>query len=327
MSHNLMIQNGQASMFYVNEVPWHHLGTPLDKPATAQEAITAAQLDWKVVKLPLFAGSKRIPVTDRFAVVRRTGELIQKTDPVLGVVSNEYTPLQNRQAFQFFDPIVGQNAAVYHTAGALGNGERVWILAKLPGHIRVVGDDITEKYLLLSNSHDGKSSVTIKFTPVRVVCQNTLTLALNDGSAWRVSHHADIHQKLQQAHQMLGLIHDRFDNMEQSFQAMARVQLDAQRLTEYLTAVYPDQAEPEKQSLVQRDRSWSEFFFDQGRGNRLAGVAGSLWAGFNGITEWIDHRKTRQNPNQRLNSAWFGESARIKARAYAVAVDKIATWN
>ena len=320
MSANLLMQNGQASMFYINEVPWHGLGTKLDKPATAQEAIQAAHLDWKVVKLPLFAGSKRIPVTDRFAVVRRTGDLIQRTDPVLGVVSNEYTPLQNYQAFQFFDPIVGQNAAIYHTAGALGQGERVWILAKLPGHIRVAGDDITEKYLLLSNSHDGKSSVTIKFTPVRVVCQNTLTLALNDGSAWRVSHHSDIHEKLKQANQMLGLINDRFGEMEETFQAMSRVKLDQNRLTEYLTAVYPDQKEPEKQLLVQKDREWSGFFFDQGKGNREPGVAGSLWAGFNGVTEWIDHRKTRQNSNQRLSSAWFGESARIKSRAYSVAV-------
>ena len=327
MSHNLLMQNGQASMFYINEVPWHGLGTRLDKPATAHEAITAARLDWKVVKLPLFAGSKRIPVTDRFAVVRRTGDLIERTDPVLGVVSNEYTPLQNHQAFQFFDPIVGQNAAIYHTAGALGNGERVWILAKLPGHIRVTGDDITEKYLLLSNSHDGKSSVTIKFTPVRVVCQNTLTLALNEGSAWRVSHHSDIQQKLKQAHAMMGLITERFDDLEQTFQAMSRVQLNKDRLGEYLAAVYPDSPEPDKQLLVQRDRNWSEFFFDQGKGNRLAGVEGTLWAGFNGVTEWIDHRKTRQNSNQRLNSAWFGESARIKSRAFSVAMDKMVVWN
>jgi len=327
MPANLPLQNGQASMFYINEVPWHGLGTRLDKPATAQAAITAARLDWKVVKLPLFAGSKRIPVPDRFAVVRRTGDLIQKTDPVLGVVSNEYTPLQNQQAFQFFDPIVGQNAAIYHTAGALGNGERVWILAKLPGHVRVVGDDISEKYLLLSNSHDGKSSVAIKFTPIRVVCQNTLTLALKDGSAWRVAHHSDIHQKLKQAHEMLGLIHEQFADLEQSFQAMSRLKLDAVRLGEYLASVYPDSSEPDKQLLVQRDRSWSEYFFDQGKGNRMAGVGGTLWAGFNGVTEWIDHRKTRQNANQRLNSAWFGEAARVKARAFTIAMDKLAAWN
>jgi phage/plasmid-like protein (TIGR03299 family) len=326
MSANLLIQNGEASMFYIDEVPWHGLGTKLDKPATAQEAITAAKLDWPVVKLPLFAGSKHIPVPDRFAVVRKTGNLVARTDPVLGVVSNEYAPLQNREAFAFFDPIVGQDAAIYHTAGALGQGERVWILAKLPGHIRVVGDDITEKYLLLSNSHDGKSSVQIKFTPVRVVCQNTLTLALNDGPVCRVIHHADIHDKLKQAHEMLGIITERFDEMEQSFQAMSRVQMNPNRLTEYLVQVYPDSKEPDRQELVQRDRNWSEYFFDQGRGNQLQGVAGSLWAAFNGVTEWQDHRQTRQNSIQRLNSAWFGEASRTKARAFTIAQDKIQAW-
>ena len=326
MSANLLIQNGEASMFYIDEVPWHGLGTKLDKPATAQEAITAAKLDWPVVKLPLFAGSKHIPVPDRFAVVRKTGNLVARTDPVLGVVSNEYAPLQNREAFAFFDPIVDQDAAIYHTAGALGQGERVWILAKLPGHIRVVGDDITEKYLLLSNSHDGKSSVQIKFTPVRVVCQNTLTLALNDGPVCRVIHHADIHDKLKQAHEMLGIITERFDEMEQSFQAMSRVQMNPNRLTEYLVQVYPDSKEPDRQELVQRDRNWSEYFFDQGRGNQLQGVAGSLWAAFNGVTEWQDHRQTRQNSIQRLNSAWFGEASRTKARAFTIAQDKIQAW-
>ena len=327
MAHNLLIQNGQASMFYINEVPWHGLGVKLNQPATAQEAIQAAGLDWRVKKLPLFAGSKRIPVLDKFAIIRKTVDLVQKTDPVLGVVGKEYTPLQNSQAFSFFDPIVGQDAAIYHTAGVLGQGERVWILAKLPGHIRVVGDDITEKYLLLSNSHDGKSSVQIKFTPVRVVCQNTLTLALNDGAAYRVTHHADIHQKLKQAHEMLGIINSKFDGLEQSFQAMSRVKMNSNLIAEYLATVYPDSNEPEKQVLVERDRSWSEYFFDQGRGNRMPGVAGSLWAAFNGVTEWQDHRKSRQNENQRLSSSWFGETARIKSRAFGVAQDKTLVWN
>ena len=314
-------------MFYINEVPWHGLGTKLDKPATAQEAIQAAKLDWPVIKLPLFAGSKRIEVPDKYAVVRKTAQTVQQSDPVLGVVGKDYTPLQNRDAFRFFDPIVGENAAIYHTAGALGMGERVWILAKLPGQIRVVGDDISEKYLLLSNSHDGKSSVQIKFTPVRVVCQNTLTIALSDGAVCRVVHHADVRSKLEQAHQMLGLINKRFDEMEETFQAMSRVKMDSNRLSEYLATVYPDSKEPEKMEVVQRDRGWSEYFFDQGRGNREPGVAGSLWAAFNGVTEWQDHRKSRQNQNQRLISSWFGGAYQTKARAYSVAVDKMVGWN
>jgi len=310
-------------MFYINEVPWHGMGTKLDKPATAREAIQAANLDWQVVKVPLFAGSKHIPVPDKFATVRKTSNIISKSDPVLGVVGKDYTPLQNREAFTFFDPIVGQDAAIYHTAGALGKGERIWILAKLPGHIKVAKDDISEKYLLLSNSHDGKSSVQIKFTPVRVVCQNTLTLALNDGQAWRVVHHQDIHQKLKQTHEMLGLINARFNEMEASFQHMARVKMDKNRLTQYLVQVYPDRNEENKIDLVRRDREWSEYFFSEGRGNRMAGVSGSLWAAFNGVTEWLDHRKGRQNEGQRLNSVWFGESARIKNRAFDVAL----SWN
>jgi hypothetical protein len=125
---------------------------------------------------------------------------------------------------------------------------------------------------------------------------------------------------------MLGIITERFDEMERSFQAMSRVQVNRQRLGEYLATVYSDSKEPDRQELVQRDRNWSEYFFDQGRGNQLQGVAGSLWAAFNGVTEWQDHRQTRQNSNQRLHSAWFGKSSRTKARAFSVAQDKIQAW-
>jgi phage/plasmid-like protein (TIGR03299 family) len=106
-------------------------------------------------------------------------------------------PLQNVEAFEFFDPILGEGAATYETAGALGKGERVWILARLSGDFNVAGGDVIRRYLLLSNSHDGTSSLQVKITPVRVVCNNTLTLALSQGGTLRVRHDRDVKTALE----------------------------------------------------------------------------------------------------------------------------------
>ena len=327
MSHNLLIQNGEASMMYVGGLPWHGLGTRLDRPVTAKEAIQAAHLDWQVRKLPLCAvdGLLHLPVKDKYGVAR-DGSL-----DVLGVVGRDYTPVQNREAFAFFDPIVGRNAAIYHTAGALGRGERVWILAKLPDSIRVVGDDITDKYLLLTNSHDGKSSLQVRFTPVRVVCQNTLTLALNqtgsDNGGLKLSHHTDIHRRLQEAERMLCIVRHQYDTLAETFREMTRVPMNKERLDQYLSQVFPGSDEAEEDThaapMFRRDRAWSEYFFDQGAGNRMAGVEGTLWAAYNGVTEWLDHRKTRQSATQRLTSIWFGGANRLKARALTAAVEML----
>ncbi len=314
-------------MMYVGGVPWHGLGTRLDKPATAEEAIQAARLDWSVKKLPLFASDGensllKLPVPDKYAVAR------ENSLDVLGVVGSSYTPVQNREAFAFFDPIVGQQAAIYHTAGALGKGERVWILAKLPDSIRVVGDDITEKFLLLTNSHDGTSSLQVKFTPVRVVCQNTLTLAINNGAASiKISHHTDIHQRMKAAERMLGIVHHQFDELADTFREMVRVPMNGNRMEKYLEYVFPEpkdrQPTDSEVDCIRRNRSWSEYFFDQGAGNRMKGVEGTLWAAYNGVTEMLDHRKIRQTADQRLASIWFGEANRIKARALTVAVEML----
>ena len=327
MSHNLFFENGQASMMYVGGVPWHGLGTALDRPATAEEAIQAARLDWQVRKLPLYASDGpesllRLPVPDKYAVAR------ENSLDVLGIVGSSYTPVQNQEAFAFFDPIVGKQAAIYHTAGALGKGERVWILAKLPDSIRVIGDDITDKYLLLTNSHDGTSALQVKFTPVRVVCQNTLTLAMGQGGAGiKISHHTDIHHRMKAAERMLGIVNHQYDELADTFREMVKVPMNHNRLERYLEFVYPDPKDrvPTESELecISRDRSWSEYFFDQGAGNRLNGVSGTLWAAYNGVTEYLDHRKIRQNADQRLTSTWFGEANRVKARALTVATDML----
>lgn len=155
MADNISLSDGEPALFVTGAPAWHGLGTVLQHPATAAEAIEAAHLNWTVSKQRIYAGDKHRLVPDCFAVMRDV--ILKDQQPtVLGIVGPHYTPLQNRDAFTFFDPVVGDKAAVYQTAGALGQGERVWILAKLPS---VIGNDITNQYLLLSNSHDRNSAV------------------------------------------------------------------------------------------------------------------------------------------------------------------------
>jgi phage/plasmid-like protein (TIGR03299 family) len=320
MAHDLYIEDGKASMMYVGKEPWHGLGTKLEEPATAAEAIKAAKLDWEVVKAPLFAigGSVALPVADKFAMV--PGDKWGKPDcPVFGIVGKDYTPLQNREAFSFFDDIVGQGEAIYHTAGALGKGERVWILAKLPSDIRVVGDDIANKFLLLSNSHDGASSVQIKFTPVRVVCQNTLTMALSQVPTIRVVHARDMKERLKLAQQTLGLIRDRFDEIEISFQAMAKVKMNEEKVSSYLNLVFPNPRDPDNEKAwerVERARSMARHYYQENE------VKGTLWAAYNGVTEYVDHHRVKAGGERRLQSIWFGNGYHIKARAFRIAEEQ-----
>jgi phage/plasmid-like protein (TIGR03299 family) len=317
-------------MMYVGEVPWHGLGTELKEPATAGEAINAAKLDWEVMKLPLFVhkdSRAALRVENRYGIVRRdlweTGDCV-----VLGIVGPQYTPLQNSEAFRFFDPIVGKGEAIFHTAGVLDGGRRVWMLAKLPGCIRVVRDDDVHKYLLLSNSHDGSSAVQVKFTPIRVVCQNTLTMALSRGPTVRVVHTRNVKERLANAEKALGIIRGRYDEIEDAFKKMVQVQMRDERLRGYLNAVFPDPADPEdrrQRSRVESDRMWATYFFDEGKGNMAPSVRGTLWAAYNGVTELIDQRGG-QTAEKRLESVCFGDGHRVKARAYAIAVGKAREW-
>jgi len=346
MAHELHTENGKYSMFYCGAEPWHGLGQKLRGPATAQEAIKAAQLGWKVIKRPVFAAGDGVlcPVPDKFAVMR-ADRLDQPDCPIFGVVGREYTPLQNHEAFQFFDEIVGRKEAIYHTAGYLGDGSRIWILAKLPDCIKVKRD-VAEKYLLLSNSHDGSSTVHVKFTPIRVVCQNTLTMALSRGETVRVPHTPDVRERLRQAQDLLGIIRREFAVIEENFTAMADVALDGRKLDEYLCLVFPDPAESaargdglipasedilcarrrDAQRRMEANRAWGRHFFEHGEGNQQEGIRGTLWAAYNGVAELIDHRASGLNAERRLRSAWFGQGYLTKARAYRIAVDNMKAW-
>lgn len=318
MAHNI------NSMAYHDKVPWHGLGTRLDHRGTAREMIKAAGLDWWVERVSVPGSSQ-----NRCQLVRKGRARLREPDLLLGMVTKRYEVLQNEDAFAFFDPIVGPDAAVFETAGALRDGERAWVLAKLPGEIRVTDDDIVNKYLLLSNSHDGRHSVAARFTPIRVVCQNTLTMALTMGPTVRVAHTQSLHERLRQAEKLLGIIGLRFGELEATFREMLRVDMNRARLTEYLEAIFRDSADPDDEKAWERvltDRAWAAHFFEHGRGNIAPGVVSTLWAAYNGVTEYVDHRATLVTAEPSLNSLWFGDGYLKKARAYKVARARLADW-
>ena len=328
MAHELLIENGKAAMMYVGDkVPWHGLGQKLDNPATSAEALKAARLDWEVAKVPLYMKGKKQyrPVKAKYAVVRTD---LAKPEP-LGIVGENYQPLQNREAFAWFDEIVGHGAAIYHTAGALGDGERVWVLAKLPGEIRVKGEDVSNKFLLLSNSHDGESSVQVKFTPIRVVCQNTLTMALSSGRTVKISHTRSLKERMEAAKVNLGIINEQFQKIGIDFQRLAEIQINKARLGEYLATVFPMPSDDKDAAAINRvktARQKSGQLFETGRGNAAANIEGTLWAAYNGVAEFVDYGSTRRDASQRLENIWFGGGYLTKARAFSVAGKKAVEW-
>ena len=329
MAHRIFTDNGQASMMYVGQEPWHGLGTKLDKPATAEEAIIAANLDWTVKKVPVCAWGDGIvyPIDDTFTVVpeRLWGK---EKCPTWGIVKQDYTLLQNREAFGFFDDIVGEGAAIYHTAGALDDGRRVWILAKMPDDIVIAVKDITNKFLLLSNSHDGSGSVQIKFTPIRVVCHNTLTQALREGEASiRVPHTRDINARLKIARKSLQLIKKTYVRIAKDFAALAEVPMTDATVTAYLKVVFPNPSNPKDLRAVERverSRQTALRLFTKGKGNDVEGVAGTLWAAYNGVAEMVDLGRNRRSPDQHLDHIWFGSGYALKVRAFAMAKKQMA---
>ena len=310
------------SMMYIGQVPWHRQGTKLNNPATAEQAVVAAGLDWGVQKQPIYTGPERnIQIKDRFAICR-TDRLDQADGGQLGVVSSQYEPLQNREAFSFLDPVVGADGAIYHTAGSLRGGRVTWMLAKLPGEIRVTHDDVAEKYILLSNSHDGTAAVRIGLTPVRVVCMNTLNLALCGMQGLTIRHYRDVAVRVKEAHRLLGIVNTAMDEAGVIMQRMATVQMTGHRQAEYFERVLPVPAEnnPAWQKAVERHNRLEELF-EVGDGNSLPGVSGTLWAAYNAVTQWVDRESYTTRQKNPLTTIWFGEGARIKRLAFDVATE------
>lgn len=312
MSHNIYKNN----MMYVGEQPWHKLGVKVDKVATAKEAIEAAQLDYKVELQPIFLRNN-ILIDNAKATVR-----VDENIP-LGIVTERYKIVQNVDAFNFFDTLVGEGQAIYHTAGVLGKGERIWILAKLPKNIIVTREDIVEKYLVLMNSHNGTSALKMYFTPIRVVCQNTLIASLRDSrDGVSIRHMGNIKDKVNEARRVLGITIDYYNQFEQITKQLVDVNLNVEKAEKYYNNLLFQQKEKDEistQMINKRDRLL--YLFENGKGNDLPGVRHTAWAALNAVVEYVDHDKTvkglTSDPTRKLEDIWFGNGAHLKQRAYS----------
>jgi phage/plasmid-like protein (TIGR03299 family) len=320
------------TMAYYGDVPWHGLGTHVPMGVTSEEMIRAAKLDWRVELRPA-RGAKKINRKgeySRYEVVRIPRPKSDEAEVLFGVVSRRYQLLQNVEAFQFFDPIVGEKKAYFETAGALGDGERIWVMARMPGAMQIVPGDDCLKYLLLSNTHTGEGSVIAKFTSVRVVCQNTLMMAMEDGQkAYRIRHSKMMQFRLDELAQFLAVTQQVFLKAEESFSRFAKIQMSGDRLESYFDAVFP-RSKSQKQKGEKPDRWHVLTGIFQGRPDlQIPGVRGTLWGAYNAVTWLEDYKQPQQEEleDQRLERMWFGGGADIKLRALEKAQELSASWN
>ena len=312
MPANITVNNGVAEMMTADgRDAWHGLGARLSQVATAQEAIEAANMGWEVGMREVFIqtpSGQFMEVTDKKAVTRLDN------GKVFGIFSNQYTPLQNRDAFTFFDSVVGAGEAIYHTAGTLAGGSRIWTLAKLPGDLKLSDTDVLERYILLANSHDGSLAVTMKPTTVRVVCNNTLSVALGGetNKLFRAVHTSSVMQRVNQARETLGLQEAYFANVMRGIERLADERMTQAAANEFLVELFGQEENPEAFSTrMQNQIDTVGNLFVKGTGNH--GV--NRWDMLNAVTEFVDHKRTKDD-DKRLDAAWFGGGKDLKQKAW-----------
>ncbi len=330
MAHEIDQTTGQASVFVTGEPAWHRLGTVIEQATTSAEAIGLAGLDWRVEQWPVRAfdpdnNSVEAGIPEFVANVRTD------TNAVLGVVGKRYRVFQNREAFDFMDALVGDKLAMYETAGSLHGGKRVWMLARIPKEYRAGSDDLIKPYVLLTNTHDGSQALRMIPTTVRVVCQNTLNLALGLAGAegLAISHHPRLETRIAEARTKLGIIAARFDQFDEELHAMLSRQLNVSEAQGYFKDLagvgVGNQTDRQKKA---REEVYGKMLanFDNER-NTLSGIRHTPWAAYNAVSEWADHQRKYRGTdpadklNRRLDSVWFGQSHQIKQAAYHGALE------
>ena len=360
MAHNLNFNPrlNRYAFVSVKERPWHGLGTIVENAMTSEECIKMAGLDFDVYKVPTYADmdfdavlrdekvainrlkdsaeidgatvKHRLKQVDfRFATIRKD------TRQILGSVGSDYTVVNNKEAFEFFDNIVGCKEAIYETAGALGNGETIFITAKIPTQISL-GDSVKDnidRYIVLSNTHDGSRSLEAFITTIRVVCNNTLAAARNSAACrFRIRHTKNIKDRVAEAQQILKLeksIINAFANKAAKFVEIKMTDDDIKSLVAdmYLNKeefTILSQTNDLKQSVSTRKFNQIVDVYGQikfGPGQSLPTAENTLWGVYNGIASYYQNSKNYNSGTDRMNNMFYGTSYNQITKAFAMADD------
>lgn len=332
MSHEI------ESMFSVGELPWHGLGHVLDTAPSCAEALVLAGLNWQVGLRPLATtamdGGVSVAVESHRAVMR------MDTGAVLGVVGEDFRPFGNADAFAFFEPLVSERLISLETAGSLRGGRRVWIMARLmsASPVDVVADDPIEPYVLLCHGHDGSLALRVGFNPVRVVCANTLSMALDEGAALFVLRHTSgLTTGLASIRAAMAEQIRIFEGSREAWQFLATRRCSAADFDAYVLRVVGPLAVGEGDSEVSKGAPSPAAgkrilervrpLLEGGAGNDLPGVRGTWWAAYNAITQWLTHSRgsaqgtVREQAERRFDALHFGDSRKIGARALMYALE------
>lgn len=312
--------------FFVTQPAWHGLGNVLDAPPTTKDAIIQAGLDWPVVQCPLSL-TRPLMNADSFNepnanisvdVVDTHKANVRQTDgALLGIVGNDFTPLQNVEAFQWFDPLVESGEITLEAAGSLRGGKRVWVLAKIKdATLEVVPGDEISTYLLLAHGHDGTLAIRAGFTDIRVVCQNTLSAAVEAGDRlFKIKHTKGALVSLEAARAIFDVRRGQLRARKDLFQAMAHKTCPDDMMLRYAREVLHEGA-GEDEKIVVRNVPEIVEMFEAGRGAKFG--RGTMWGAFNAVTEYITHSRGRTS-DARVDSNWFGPGAALLGRALTVA--------
>jgi phage/plasmid-like protein (TIGR03299 family) len=309
MAHALEIRDGKADFVYAGEVPWHGLGTQIPDNLAPEEVLRKANLDWEVESTPLYAN-----INGSYIETKQKALIRSSDDKILTYISDDWKPVQNREAFAFFDEYVKTGHMRMETAGSLKEGQMVFALAKINDGFKVFGEDRIEGYLLFSNPHQYGKSIDVRFTPIRVVCNNTLTMAINSKAQYaaKVNHRSIFNPDA--VKEVLGISHEKLLKYKEQAEFLGKKRYTKETLTEYFKTIFPAAASkeistPAEQALeIIHAQPGAEF------------AEGSFWQAFNCITYMADWTLGR-GVDTRIHSAWYGKNRQRKEQALELALE------